>query len=81
MVSDRRVISDWMVQSLIVLLLQGHSGTGEVQDNHHSLLQRSHGKIRLLLLSFFLLDSQCVCHTDVFNGSSRNKLHDQCDVS
>lgn len=42
-----------MVQTLIVVLLQGHSGTGEVQDNHHSLLQRSHGKIRLLLLSFF----------------------------
>lgn len=31
-----------------LLFLQGHGGTGEVQDHHHSLLQGSHGKSRPL---------------------------------
>lgn len=47
----------------LLLFLQGHSRTGEVQDHHHSLLQRSHGKTRPLPLPALLLDRSCIIQT------------------
>lgn len=44
--------------------VQGHSGAGEVQDHHHSLLQRSHGEPQTpqVLKLFFAHSFRLHCH-------------------
>ena len=53
--------------TLCVSCVQGHSRSGEVQDHHHSLLQGSHGKTRLPLLTSLLLDRWCVSHVKLWS--------------
>lgn len=65
-------------------LLQGHSGTGEVQDHHHGLLQRSHGKTCPLHFLHSAI-GQILSVTHVLAASISEvrvkESHNPCDVS